>query len=107
MTIKVNNKSYNFKFTIWTIERACELAGVELNGFDEFMSNHRVKGMLILFCAALEIGSKGKQILNEFDMDDLIDKMKKEDFFNLYKEYLTSIEQIAIKVSGFGEIKKN
>jgi hypothetical protein len=106
MTIKVNNKSYDFKFTIWTIERTCELLGIDLNDFDDKIKGSPIKGINALYRAALERGSKGKQVLNEFEMDDLVEQMTREDFYAIYKDYLNSIEAVAMKISGFSEPKK-
>ena len=101
MIIKVNNKNYTFKFTIWTIEKTCELLGIGLNEYDDYLKANSIKGMNALFRAALDVGTQGEIILNQYEIDNLIEQIAKEDFYKIYKDYLNSLEQIAIKLAPF------
>ena len=83
MIIKVNNKNYTFKFTIWTIEKTCELLGIGLDEYDDYLKANSIKGMNALFRAALDVGTQGEIILNQYEIDNLIEQMVKKDFYEI------------------------
>jgi hypothetical protein len=105
ITVKVNGKDYKFKFTIWTIEKVCDMRGIELGDYDKFMKSRRIIGMNMLFRAGLERGTDGKVILNEYEMDELVEKMGRDDVYKIYNHYLDSVAQI-VKDYNPQEVKK-
>lgn len=92
ITKTIDDKEWGFKFTLLTLKKFCEYKNIEVDKFDEFIRANFVDAMNTLLRAAIDVHSKGEKLLNEYEMDELIEKMTQEELTDIYKCYQDSLE---------------
>ena len=104
ITRKINGKEYGFKFTLLTLKKFCEYKDIELDRFDDFFQKNFADGINTLLRASIDVHSKGKQVLDEYQMDELIETMSEKDLTDIYLSFQQSltgwVNKIALSMPG-------
>jgi hypothetical protein len=99
----IGDKQRGFKFTNLTIEKYCKIRGIEFFQFDDDRRNNILASNNAMFRAAIDVYSKGQDIIDEYECDDMIEKMAQEDFNDIIKAYVESMSTMLVKLTGATE----
>ena len=108
ITKKINGKEYGFKFTLLTLKKFCEYKDIGLNEFNSFLKKNYIDSVNTLLCAAIDVYTKGKDLLDEYQVDELIEQMTQEELTEILSICWSSmdgwIQKLGIKAEK--EVKK-
>jgi hypothetical protein len=101
---QINGKEYGFKFTLLTLKKFCEYKKIEFEDFFNYWKKNSVDSINTLLCAAVDVYSQGKQLLNEYQMDELIEQMSQDDLDSIFDIFWKGLEgwiqKLGIKTKG-------
>lgn len=89
-----------------TLKKYCDRRNIEFSDYDNDLNKNPVIGVQTLYAAAIDVGSKGQRILSEYEIDDLIESMEKQDLVDIYNCYADSLESMVTKMLEEGDSKK-
>jgi hypothetical protein len=104
ITKKIGSKQYGFKFTLLTLKKFCEYKSIELGEFNTFLKKNYIDSVNTLLRAAIDVGSEGKVLLSEYQVDDLIEQMTQDELTEILNACWQSmdgwVQKLGIKTKG-------
>ncbi|MDX1315084.1 MAG: hypothetical protein R3356_06250 [Eudoraea sp.] len=81
----IGDREYGFQFNMLTIRKYCEYRGIDFSDYDNDFASDIMVTSEVLFKAAADVYSKGKVILDEYELAELFENMTNDE----YKEIIT------------------